>query len=1078
MRLAQSAPVDVEPEAQLTSPVKDLLERIAASQGIDLRLLREAQMDGVRPDFVAVVAAVPCGWVELKAPGHTVDGSLWRGRERRQWELLRELDSLLVCNGQTVRLYVLGEQDGPDVELPFTTDHVEQWSSADLVELLRRFTSARPPTIARVSQLAERLAPMARLLRDRLLAALAASTPIPPVVAAAATWRGRVHHGATDAEIASDLAQVVAYGLAIAALQPQGADLDSDGRISLREAQQVLERTSSGLAATVGLVLNVPGFADVVASEIGALERLVSALDRSAIARNRDPRGEPWLWFYEDFLARYDPQARRQAGVYYTPLPVVHAQVRLTDHILREHLNRPLGFGDRGVTTLDPATGSGTYPLAVIDHAAAVANQVRGPAGPAQVAPTLAANLVAFELLPGPYAVAHLRIGQRIVELEQSLLTVQDRVRVYLTDTLDDYHTLDDPTLFGAVRRLADERVRAAAVKEHEAVQVVIGNPPYRREAAHATGGWMHTPLVDDRTPFADVIGPAQDAGVIFSAQASLYNLYVYFWRWALWKAFQQNPRQPAVVSFITGSSWLSRPVFCGLRQLARELADEIWVVDLGGEGRGAVQEENVFTIQTPVAIVTLFRRGATRKTTATVHYQRITGSRAAKLEALDAVAPPDEQPSQWTEVPGGAGDPLSPRAGAAQQWAALTDLFCWQQPGVKFNRTWPVAPDPHTLRRRWDDLLAARDPTERAARFVTGSSGRNIHTQVGSLPRLADLPPGAEPEPAVRFGYRSFDREWTFDDPRLAKTESPALWRSLSDQQIFLSSMTTSPLGAGPALTVALDVPDLHHFRGSYGGKDVLPVYRTASGQPNLPAGLLDRLAEAYGEPVTVDQLAAYVYALLSTPGYQQRFAEQLAEPGPRVPITADPDLWREAVAAGSRLLWLHTFTHRYRDPAAGRGPTLPVMPGLGWTQAVRTLPVAPADIRFDPPTGVVHVGTGTVGGVSAAVWDYSVSGYQVVPAWLGRRTRRGTGRAATRPAPLDRIRPEEWYDEWNDELLDLLRVLTLTVGLRPDQDDLLDRITAGPLLDAATLPIPSPAERAVPPDEDLSARNDPRLL
>src|SRR5699024_3582548 len=118
------------------------------------------------------------------------------------------------------------------------------------------------------------------------------------------------------------------------------------------------------LAAALGPALRVRGLLEELNAEIGAIERLASVVDPLRIARSRDSRGEPWLWFYEDFLGKYDPQARKEAGVYYTPTDVVHAQVRLVDHILRNVFDKPLSFGDSKVTTLDPATGSGTYPLA------------------------------------------------------------------------------------------------------------------------------------------------------------------------------------------------------------------------------------------------------------------------------------------------------------------------------------------------------------------------------------------------------------------------------------------------------------------------------------------------------------------------------------------------------------------------------------------------------------------------------------------------------------------------------------------------------------------------------------------
>lgn len=1063
LSLAQDTGVAAEPEAQLTVPIHDLLIAVASAADLgDVRLLREAQLRGVRPDFAALVDGRPCGWVELKAPNHSLDGPSWRGREKKQWQLLAELDALVVTNGHSAVFYRSGEEV-KTADLP--VDGPDGWDPAPLMALMRLFTSSRPAAISRVSELSARLAPLARLLRERIEVGLEAPTLRQPVARAWEAWRIHVHEGANEKAFANDLAQVIAYSLAIAALRGD-ADTNRDNHITLTEARDVLRGPNDVLAAALGPALDVPGLLEELAPEVGAIERLASVVDPVRISRSRDSRGEPWLWFYEDFLAKFDPAARKEAGVYYTPVDVVRCQVNLSDYILREILGKPLSFGDPKVVTLDPATGSGTYPLAVLDRAADVAKQERGIAGPRQVSRALAQNLIAFELLPGPYAVAHLRIGQRLAELAETL-TPPEHVRVYLTDTLDDPDS-EVPMLglWGDVAVLAQERAKASQVKRQQPVTVVMGNPPYARRSAAAGGGWVVHPA-HGRSLFADVIEPAQASGVVFSAQASLYNDYVYFWRWALWKAFEQDPGRPAVVSFITGSSWLNGPAFRGLRALARQFADEMWIVDLGGEGRGANQEENVFAIQTPVAIVTLYRRGKTKRAPATVHYRRLRGTAAKKLSAVSEVRAPAEQPDEWQILEVAPEAPVIPETGDAAWLAmpALADLFPWQQPGCKLNRAWPIAPSRAVLRERWRTLLNKEDAVERAELFVTGSSGRNIHTKVGDLPKLSELPTGASSQPIVRYGYRPFDRQWTFEDPRLAKTESPSLWATRSDRQVFLSTMTTTPLGTGPALTVATAVPDLHHFRGSYGGKDIVPLYRDANARhANLPAGLLDQLATRFRRPVSPEDLAAYVYALLAHPGYFETFRVPLGSPGPRVPLTADPNLFAEAVSLGGQLLWLQTYAERFH--ASGRSSRVPPVSGLGWARSVSTIPADVGEVHYARDTETIHVGDGQVTGVIPEVWEFSVSGYPVVERWLGFRTAKGIGRSSSPKyaTPLDRIRPTEWEDEWNDELLDLLRVLTHTVRIRPEQSELLARVLSGELIPASELPTPSPEERAVP--------------
>ncbi|WP_156109899.1 type ISP restriction/modification enzyme, partial [Cryobacterium sp. MLB-32] len=681
----------------------DLFEGLCQEAGIGaLFLQREAQLEGVRPDFAASIDGRPCGWVELKKPGHSLDGPSWRGREEGQWGLLAQLDSVLVCNGEAVRLYCAGAQVDADVLLPSDGG---DWDSAPLLALLHLFTKMRPPVVRSVHQLAVVLAPMARLLRERVAAGLSTETPRPVIAQAKAVWAANVHEKVTDAEFASDLAQVIAYSLAIAALSG-AADENQDGFVSLSEARQTLRVSNAVLAAALGPVLDIQGLSQELSVEIGAIERLVSVVDSRAIGAARDNRGEPWLWFYEDFLTAYDPVAREKAGVYYTPVDVVKSQVQHIDFILRKLFSKKLSFADASVVTLDPAAGSGTYPLAVIDQAERVAIEVRGAAGPKQVVKQLAANVIAFEILPGPYAVAQLRIGRRLADMDNSLFP-PGNVRVYMTDTLEDPDVVPLALpLWGDVQVLAEERERARGVKHDQPVTVIVGNPPYER-GVKADGKWVVNPS-SGRSLFEDVIEPAQAAGIIFSAQASLYNHYVYFWRWALWKAFEQEPDSPAVVSFITASSWLNNPVFIGLRTIALEHADEIWVTDLGGEGRGNNAEDNVFAIQTPVAIVTVFRRAKDRKTLATVYYRRVSGKRAEKLEDLRGLSNPHESPGDWTELAGDARlgfVPIPPRT----QWDSfpkLVDIFPWQQPGVKVNRAWPYATTKEVLRRRWDSLL------------------------------------------------------------------------------------------------------------------------------------------------------------------------------------------------------------------------------------------------------------------------------------------------------------------------------------------------------------------------------------
>jgi hypothetical protein len=571
-----------------------------------------------------------------------------------------------------------------------------------------------------------------------------------------------------------------------------------------------------------------------------------------------------------------------------------------------------------------------------------------------------------------------------------------------------------------------------------------------------------------EKSLFDDVLDVAREL-TIFSHHASLYNLYVYFWRWAIWKAFQAHGDGPGIVSFITGSSWLSGPGFVGLRKLVREVCDEVWVIDLGGDNHGANPEENIFAIESPVAVAILVRNGNTKKDQpATIHYRRVSGGADEKLVAMRTLAEA-ENPlgGDWLEAPSGWTESFIPESGDAS-WTdmpLLTDLFPWQQPGCKFGRTWPIGTTKEVLENRWATFTSANSE-EKPDLFFTATSGRTIQTKVDGHILLSETKKGDPSQPIVRYSFRSFDRQWTFNDPRLAALERPSLWKGHSDRQLFLTSLLTAQISDGPAITAAAYVPDLHHYRGSFGGKDIIPLWRDASAtQPNMTKGLGTVIGKSLGIVAPdVEELAAYVYALLSASAYQRRFAVALQTPGLRVPITAKSSLWNEAVAAGRELIWLHSYAERFGDDDAGRGSTVPPVDGVEWLESVTTLPDTMADIKYDAETGYLTIGDGVVSGVRPEVWSYQVSGMVVMRKWLGYRTRRGTGKAASSSSDLDKIRPTAWADEWNDELLDLIRVLTITLDRQPILEDLLDRICSEALLETALLPVPDIMERSVP--------------
>lgn len=851
------------------------------------------------------------------------------------------------------------------------------------------------------------LAGRCRALREALRVAVAA--PNSRLRTLADEWSLAACGG--EAEFAEALAQTIAYGLWTDRLgHPEAAPEVAGACARVGETPGPLSRALRAAAehrAEIGAAL-------------GELEATIAGLDEASLAALREGEG---AYFYEEFLAAYDGRLRREAGAYYTPKEVVHAQIVAVRELLTRELEAPLGFAAPEVVVIDPACGTGVYPLAIVEDALRGVRETGGEV--ATCASRLGDNLVAHEVLAGPFAAAHARLS-RALRVAGGRLPVTG-VRVMLRDTL---------------ARAEGEDVEAGCIR------VCIGNPPYdRRELTESDrGGWIRhgDPERGERPLLADFL---PDAAVGKHAK-NLYNAYVYFWRWALWWSCEQTG--PGVVCLITPSSYLRGPGFAAMRRRLREVLDALWIVDLGGDALGPRRSANVFkNIRTPVCIAVGVRRGeGDLSRPAEVWYTRLADddSSEQKLRALGALQSLREL--EWARAPNGWEAPLVPGvSGDYGDWPRLVDLFPWQHAGAQWKRTWPIAETPELLERRWRALLRADD---RAAAFRETEAWTiarpGIDLLDGSpLPALASLTADAPMPPVGRIAWRSLDRRWCLADGRLGDRLRPALWRVQGPSQVYLTTLLSSGLSRGPAVMACAEVPDLHHFRGSFGDKGVIPLWRDrAATQANVTRGIISVLEDMFSRTVTAEELFAYVYGCLGHPGYVEALREEMAEPGPRVPLTRDERLFTRCATVGAELLGLHTYRVRLREGSARCVVPVRAMPG-----------------KFSYVDEVLTVGDGIFAPVSAEAWGYEVSGLKVVQSWLAGRMLQRRGRTSS---PLDALRPDAWSEALTQELLELLWVLERSLVLHRAQALLLAEIVGGELVSGNALPAPSEEERLEP--------------
>lgn len=1070
-----------QPEDQLRNPIEQLFAGLADEIGLSkgaLTLVGEKSLAEMRtrPDFAVNVNRALVGFIEVKAPGKGVDPRKWKaGHDKEQWDKLKALPNLLYSDGNAFSLWRDGELTGPIVRL---NDDIETAGSKltapdSLLPLIHDFLTWQPIAPRNPKELARIAARLCRFLRDEVIEQLEQNNA--PLTDLKADWRTLLFPDADDAKFADGYAQAVTFGLLMA----------KSKTLTLADG---LDRVAKELGKTntlIGTALRLLTEQELsLGPSLDTLTRVLDVVDWSKIAKGHP---EAWLYFYEDFLEVYDNSLRKLTGSYYTPAEVVQTMVRLCDEALRssKRFAVPRGLAAPNIRIADPATGSGTFLLAILRAIAAYVENDEGPGAVRGAIEQAAQRIYGFELQFGAFAVAQLRLLAEMIELH-----AEGSPSLFVTDTLSDPHSNFEAGQ-GIYREISKSREAANEVKRATPITVVIGNPPYK-EKAKGKGAWIESGSGNQVAPLNDWQPPA-DWGVGAHAK-HLRNLYVYFWRWAAWKVFEQGSGgrdlQPPVeeqlsglVCYITVSGFLNGPGFQKMRADLRKNCDEIWVIDCSPEGHQPDVASRIFQgVQQPICIVLASRSPANDpEKAAKVKFRALAkGKRGDKFTELETLS---LDGAGWCDCPVDWRGPFLPDfSGGWGEFTPIDSIIGDCGSGVMPGRTWVIAPDEGSLDRRWTALVTEKNEEKRAVIFHPHQGGDRTTTKAskelaGHHPAVQSIDSAIKDVKSndtklagaakkaltliqpVRYGFRSFDRQWIIPDNRVINRPNPALWETYGGRQVFITALSRSSPRNGPAVTISAPIPDHDHYKGSASGRNFALWKDAAANEANIAPSVMTALSKAFGSVVDPIDVFAYVAALLASPAYTTRFSEDLVRPGLRVPITADASLFAEAAKLGREVIWLYSFGDRFNEGKPAGNPRLPndrkpVIPAGG---VIPNTPAGfPDTIDYDAAAKRLKVGTGFIDNVPREVWEYEVSGKQVLRQWFSyRKKNRERPQIGDKrpPSPLGEIQPDHWLPEYTSELINVLNVLGMLVELEPKQADLLDRICDGPLIPASKI-------------------------
>ena len=905
-------------------------------------------------------------------------------------------------------------------------------------------------------ELSERLAELARAIRDRIGTTLAIETETGPLTKLMTAFQTALIHDLDDAGFADMYAQTIAYGLLSARITDPARRTADDFAAHMRTNPFLLELMETFLR--VGGRRGKAGGPGIDFDELGVSE-VVELLDQAnieAVVRDfgdRNPQEDPVIHFYEHFLAAYDKKQKVSRGVFYTPRPVVSYIVRSVDELLRTEFGLEDGFAD--VTTwgemakrqrdlevpdgtppdqafvqiLDPATGTGTFLVEVIDlihktmvekwksqgHGSQKIQELWNEYVPKHLLP----RLHGYELLMAPYAIAHLKIGLKLFETGYRFES-DERAQVYLTNALEPpgegQLTLD------FLPALAHEAEAVNEIKRKRRFTAVIGNPPYSGLSSNM-GPWIDG-LLKGRLPDGTATASYYhvDGKPLGERKVWLQDDYVKFIRLSQWLL---DGTGAGVHAYISNHGYLDNPTFRGMRWSLMQSFRRIHVLDLHGNLKkkeappAGGRDVNVFDIQQGVAIGLFTKAAAANRCS---FHADLWGEREQKYSWLLEHGSAD---TEWVRLePGPPFHLFEPfddvGTGAYYDWPAINEVMAVNVTGIVTARDgFVIDLEPSALLDRiktfLDNRLSDSEVKKRLGlkenyAWRVAAARRELRAAT-KRKRLEDF--------VTKILYRPFDERFIFWHPSVVwRPRTEAMPHMLAGENVALMTCRQA-IGNGwkHLLTTQLIADDSMVSNRTRERGYLFPVYlypgvgradtslfsRWAKGKdgrtPNLDSGFVEQIATAAELRFVSDgrgdlrktfgpeDVLAWIYAVFHSPGYRDHYEAQLKLDFPRVPLPGGVDLFRKLAEAGHDLRALHLL----ESPKLGKpitscaGPRNPEVGRVGWSDGTVWLDAGKTNAR----EGHRATKPGTIGfkGVPEQVWDFHIGGYQVCHKWLKDR-------------------------------------------------------------------------------------------
>lgn len=1002
--------------------LESLLETAASQVSKEIDILHEPRRrEGFgSPDFKVSNPKGIIGYAENKKIGENLDEVRKSGQIKKYNKLS---DNILITN-YTEFMLLKGSEVAAREVLCFPSDLEKRRFRPDNQKieavrlLLQKFFDSAPVGICRADEFAKALAVRSHYLRDFLIEELEIqredATKRDRLYGLKENLENHIFNELSNREFSDAYAQMLSYGLFLAKLNADTKhvnlrNLDEFIPSSFQLIRELVEflkvmRTGSAYKKVgwiIEEILSIINNLDLreILKSMRSFGRYSAAGEEDDITRIQKEK-DPYVYFYEDFLAAFDKSLKKSKGVYFTPPAIVNFIIRAVDDILKRDFNIKEGFADRNkVTVLDFATGTGTFLLEILQTILDELPQLSGKRDMV-IREHILKNLYGFEYLIAPYTVAHLKLSQYLKDQGYEMRD-GERLQVYLTNTLEPVRIQMDYNF----PRLSGEGKRANEIKE-KPILVITGNPPYSYTSQNV-GKWISEKIRDYYFVDGEKLKERNPKG--------LQDDYVKFIRFAQWKIEKAGE---GVVGIITNHSFLDNPTFRGMRQSLMNTFDQMYFLDLHGNAKkkektpDGGKDENVFDIEQGVAVSIMIKRKGLDKG---IFHSDYYGLRNEKyLRALS-----DELGSiEWQHVV-----PESPfyifkwREEKSKEeynkFISLKDIFNKSSVGVVTSRDhFVIAHNLETLDKRIHDLLNRKFTIKEIKNKYNLKESKNFDIEKARL-NLRTYKKEQIQQKYVKFSYRPFDDRFLFYDENLIERTRKDIMLNFQLDNIAIVA-PRQILNDFKHIFITKNITNYNYLdvAGRFGSGFFFPLYILKNkiekfffgiSEPEIKYGSKNEsltktenfttefrkyINSKYtnrarytgkGANPTPEDILGYIYAVLHSSEYRAKYAEFLKIDFPRIPFPDDEAKFYQLSALGRDLVQKHLMN----EIPAGKYSEMGAYKGAGDNE------VKKPDYR--EKSGKLFINeTQYFENVPSAVYGFHIGGYQVLDKYLKDRKKR----------------------------------------------------------------------------------------